>query len=83
MKDSNETDQQKEKQSEKELKDARKLDQKEKKKAMEHERNNANTRRSKGRSWTAKNKRLHFRYKLHTIQDAHNDMIINYSTIKA
>ncbi|MEM0135233.1 MAG: hypothetical protein QXU18_08430 [Thermoplasmatales archaeon] len=29
------------------------------------------------------NKNAHFSYKLHTIQDAYNDTIINYSTAKA
>ncbi|WP_393971618.1 hypothetical protein OXIME_000188 [Oxyplasma meridianum] len=65
------------------MKKAKKEETKRKKRRWLGERKSARTRRSKDGSWAVKNKRLHFRYKLHTIQDAHNDMIINYSTIKA
>ena len=69
--------------SEKELKAAKSAEKEQRKKAREEERKNAKTRRSKDGSWAVKNKRAHFGYKLHTIQDAGNDMIINYSTTTA
>jgi IS5 family transposase len=56
---------------------------KDQKKARKEERKNAETRRSKEGTWAVKNRKAHFGYKLHTIQDADNDMIINYSTTTA
>ena len=44
---------------------------------------NARTRRSKDGTWTVKNKKSHFGYKLHTIQDSNNDMMLNYATTTA
>jgi IS5 family transposase len=67
----------------KELKAAKRAEKDQKKKVREEERKNAKTRRSKDGSWAVKNRRAHFGYKLHTIQDADNDMIINYSTTTA
>ena len=47
------------------------------------ERKNSKTRRSKDGSWTKKNSRSYFGYKLRTIQGAENDMIANYSVTAA
>jgi IS5 family transposase len=47
------------------------------------ERRNSRTRRSKDGSWTKKNSRYYFGFKLHTIQGADNDMIANYSVTTA
>lgn len=47
------------------------------------ERRNAKTRRSKDGSWTKKNSKSYFGFKLHTIQGAENDMIANYSVTTA
>ncbi len=69
--------------SKKELKAARKIEKERKKKERSEERRNSKTRRSKDGTWTVKNKRSHFGYKLHTIQDAGNDMILNYATTTA
>ncbi len=69
--------------SRKELKVAKKIGNERKKKERSEERKNAKTRRSKDGTWTVKNKRSHFGYKLHTIQDAGNDMILNYATTTA
>ncbi|MCL6002309.1 MAG: hypothetical protein M0Z77_11065 [Thermoplasmatales archaeon] len=43
------------------------------------ERKNSKTRRSKYGSWTKKNSRSYFGFKLHTIQGVENDMIASYS----
>ena len=67
----------------KELKAAERVEKDQKKKDREEERKNAKTRRSKDGTWAVKNKRAHFGYKLHTIQDTGNDMIMNYSTTTA
>ncbi len=69
--------------SKKELKAAKKIEKERKKKERSEERKNARTRRSKDGTWTVKNKKSHFGYKLHTIQDAGNDMILNYATTTA
>jgi hypothetical protein len=66
VKESDETDQPEEKQSAKELRAAGKPDRKEKKKAMEHERNSADTGRSKDGTWAVENRKPHFGYKYHT-----------------
>ena len=79
----NETAETKQPETGKELKAAKRIEKDQKKKAGKEERKNAKTRRSKDGSWAVKNKRVHFGYKLHTIQDAGNDMIINYSTTTA
>ena len=47
------------------------------------ERRNSKTRRSKDGSWTKKNSKSYFGFKLHTIQGAGNDMIANYSVTTA
>ena len=47
------------------------------------ERRNAKTRRSKDGSWTKKNSRSYFGFKLHTVQGVENDMIANYSVTTA
>ncbi len=44
---------------------------------------NARTRRSKDGTWTVKNKKSHFGYKLHTIRDSNNDMMLYYATTTA
>ncbi len=49
----------------------------------EEERRNAKTRRSRDGSWTKKNDKSYFGYKLHTNQGAENDMIANYSVTTA
>jgi IS5 family transposase len=67
VKESDETDQPEEKQSAKELRAAGKPDRKEKKKAMEHERNSANTGRSNDGTSSTKNHDHHFGYKAHTL----------------
>jgi IS5 family transposase len=69
--------------SKKEMRAAKKLEIEKKRKAREEERRNARTRRSKDGTWTVKNKESHFGYKLHTIQDSDNDMILNYATTTA
>ena len=59
---------------------------KDKMKLAEHryeERKNSKTRRSKDGSWTKKNSRSYFGFKLHTIQGMENDMIVNYSMTTA
>ena len=47
------------------------------------ERRHSLTRRSKDGSWTKKNNRSYFGYKLHTIQGVESDMIANYSVTTA
>ena len=47
------------------------------------ERRNAKTRRSRDGTWTKKNSKSYFGFKLHTIQGAENDMIANYSVTTA
>ena len=47
------------------------------------ERKSSKTRRSKDGSWTKKNSKSYFGYKLHTIHGAGNDMIANYSVTTA
>ena len=42
-------------------------------------RKNTKTRRSKDGTWVMKNKKAHFGHKLHTIQEAANDRIMNYA----
>ena len=69
--------------SKKELKAAKRIEKERKKKERSEERKNAKTRRSKDGTWAVKNKKAHFGYKLHTIQDADNDMIMNYATTTA
>ena len=53
------------------------------KSALIDERRHSLTRRSKGGSWTKKNSRSYFGYKLHTVQGAENDMIANYAVTTA
>ena len=62
-----------------EKKDERKL-------SVQHqkdERKNSKTRRSKDGTWTKKNSRSHFGYKLYTIQEVESDMIVNYAVTTA
>ena len=47
------------------------------------ERRHSLTRRSKDGSWTKKNNRSYFGYKLHTVQGVENDTIANYSVTTA
>ena len=47
------------------------------------ERKHSMTRRSKDGTWTKKNSKSYFGFKLHTIQGAENDMIANYSVTTA
>ena len=49
----------------------------------EERRKNAMTRMSRDGTWTKKNSRSYFGFKLHTIQGAENDMIANYSVTTA
>ncbi len=49
----------------------------------EEERRDAKTRRSRDGTWTKKNSKSYFGFKLHTIQCAENDMIANYSVTAA
>ena len=69
--------------SKKDMKAERKIEKEVKKKERSEERKNGKTRRSKDGTWTVKNKRSHFGFKLHTIHDAGNDMILNYATTSA
>ena len=47
------------------------------------ERKHSMTRRSRDGTWTKKNSKSHFGFKLHTIQGVENDMIANYSVTTA
>ena len=47
------------------------------------ERRNANTRRSRDGTWTKKNSKSYFGFKLHTIQGVENDMTANYAVTTA
>jgi len=69
--------------AEKEMKSSGKMKKEEKKKAREEERKNARTGRSKDGSWTVKNRKAHFGYKLHTAQGSENDMLANYAVTTA
>ena len=53
------------------------------KSALIDERRHSLTRRSKDGTWTKKNNRSYFGYKLHTIQGVENDMIANYAVTTA
>ncbi len=53
------------------------------KSASIEERKSSKTRRSKDGSWTNKNNRSYFGFKLHTIQGVENDMIANYAVTTA
>jgi IS5 family transposase len=66
-----------------EVKEAGKLASQLKRKEREDERKNAKTRRSKDGTWTKKNNRSYFGFKLHSVQGADNDMIANYSVTTA
>jgi len=69
--------------SKKDLKASKMIEKEQKKKEREEEHRNAKTRRSKDGSWTVKNRKAHFGYKLHTLQGVENTMIANYSTTTA
>ena len=53
------------------------------KSALIDKRKHSLSRRSKDGSWTEKNSRSYFGYKLHTIQGVENDMIANYAVTTA
>jgi len=69
--------------SKKEMKAAKRIEKERKKKEREEERRNAKTRRSKDGTWSVKNKKAHFGYKLHTGQCVENDIIHNYAVTTA
>ncbi|MEM0136249.1 MAG: transposase [Thermoplasmatales archaeon] len=71
-----------EKLTEEEKKQAR-INAAEKRSERREERKYSRTRRSKDGTWAVKNKKAYFFYKLHTLQDAYNDTIINYSRAMA
>ena len=65
------------------MKAEKRIERESKKKEREDERRNAKTRRSKDGSWAVKNKKPHFRYKLHTSQAVEHDVIANYAVTTA
>lgn len=69
--------------SEKEYPDPEKKTRDEMKSALIDERKHSLTRRSKDGSWTEKNSKSYFGFKLHTVQGVENDMIANYAVTTA